>query len=112
MSSTTANPNDQQVALSWVNPSACYDEIMIVAKQGSAVTGTPSGDGSAYSANLSFGSGSSFDGGYVVYKGTTSPQTVTNLTNGQEYFLPSLPAKAPIGVVELPYPQLLMDSQR
>jgi hypothetical protein len=86
VSSTTANPNDQQVALSWVNPSACYDEIMIVAKQGSAVSGTPSGDGSLYSANLSFGSGTPFDGGYVVYKGTTSPQTVTNLTNGQEYF--------------------------
>ena len=59
---------------------------MIVAKATTSITGTPSGNGSAYTANLSFGSGTAFDGGYVVYKGSTSPQTVTNLTNGTLYY--------------------------
>lgn len=73
--------------ISWTNP-ACLDEVMIVVKQGSTVTGTPTGDGSAYTASLDFTSGSSsvFDGGKVVYKGSTSTQTVTNLTAGNVYF--------------------------
>ena len=73
-------------AVSWTNPNACYDEIMIVAKQGSVVTAVPSGDGTFYNANLAFGSGDGFDGGYIVYKGTTSPETVTGLTNGNTYY--------------------------
>ncbi len=73
-------------SLSWANPTGCVDEIMIVAKAGSAVTATPSGDGLAYTADLIYTQGTSFDGGYVVYKGTTSPQTVTGLTNGTEYY--------------------------
>jgi hypothetical protein len=73
--------------LSWTNPASCYDEIMIVARASSSVTGTPAGDGSAYSASLAFGSGTAFTGGgYVVYKGATSPETVTGLTNGTTYY--------------------------
>jgi hypothetical protein len=72
--------------LSWTNPSGCYEEIMIIARIGSSVTALPSGNGSAYTANLAFGSGTAFDGGYVVYKGTSSPQTVTGLTNGTTYY--------------------------
>ncbi len=82
----SASPGNAQATLSWTNPSGCYDEIMIVGKAGSEVTATPAGDGSAYTANLAFGSGTAFDGGYVVYKGTTSPQTVTNLINGTAYY--------------------------
>ncbi|GAB6279475.1 MAG: hypothetical protein STSR0006_14860 [Lentimicrobium sp.] len=82
----SASPGNAQATLSWMNPSGCYDEIMIVGKTGSAVTATPTGDGSAYTANLAFGSGTEFDGGYVVYKGTISPQTVTNLANGTAYY--------------------------
>ncbi|MBL7906389.1 MAG: T9SS type A sorting domain-containing protein [Bacteroidales bacterium] len=78
------NGNAQSV-LTWTNPSSCYDEIIIVAKEGSAVTSTPTGDGTAYAANLAFGVGTAFDGGYIVYKGTTSSQTVTNLVNGTTY---------------------------
>jgi hypothetical protein len=82
----SASPGNAQATLSWTNPSGCYDEIMIVGKEGSAVTANPTGDGSAYTPNLAFGSGTGFDGGYVVYKGTTSPQTVTYLTNGTVYY--------------------------
>lgn len=79
--------NNTTMTLNWINPSGCFDEILIVAKEGSSVSGTPSGDGSAYMADLNFaGAGTPFGGGKVVYKGTTSGQTVTNLTNGVTYF--------------------------
>lgn len=86
LATTTGNGT---LTISWTNPS-CSDEIMIVAKPTSSVSATPSGDGSAYTANLAFGTGgaSSFDGtGFVVYKGSTSPQTITGLTNGTNYFV-------------------------
>jgi len=67
----------------WTNPS-CIDEVMIVAAAGTN-TGTPTGNGSAYTANLTYGSGTALGNGYVVYKGSTSPQTVTGLTNGTNY---------------------------
>lgn len=86
VSSALATKGESQVTLSWANPSGCYDEIMIVAKALTSITATPTGNGTAYTGNLAFGSGTGFDGGYVVYKGSSSPQTVTNLTNGTLYY--------------------------
>lgn len=78
---TTAN-------VSWTNPPACYDEVLIVVKSGSSVSATPAGDGTAYTADPSFtGAGSAFDGGKVVYKGNSSPLTVTDLTVGTTYYV-------------------------
>ena len=54
VSSALATKGESQVTLSWANPSGCYDEIMIVAKATTSITGTPSGNGSAYTANLKF----------------------------------------------------------
>ena len=76
-----------QLNVSWANPS-CVDEVMIVAKPTSTLGASPSGDGTAYTANLVFGTGTTFDGtGRVVYKGTSSPQIITGLTNGTVYFV-------------------------
>jgi autotransporter-associated beta strand protein len=76
-----------QLTVSWANPT-CVDEVMIVAKPTSTIGASPSGDGSSYSANLVFGSGSTFDGtGSVVYKGSSSPQIITGLNNGTAYFV-------------------------
>ncbi len=89
VSGLTATPGNTTISISWTNPS-CLDEIMIVAKPTSSITTSPAGDGSAYTANLTFGTGSAsaFDGsGYVVYKGTSSSQTLTGLTNGITYFI-------------------------
>ncbi|MFT3980903.1 MAG: GEVED domain-containing protein [Ferruginibacter sp.] len=72
-------------SVSWTNPTGCYDEIMIVAATATN-SGVPSGNGSAYTASLTFGSGTGLGNGFVVYKGTASPQTVTGLTNGTAYF--------------------------
>lgn len=74
--------------ISWTNPTGCFDEVIVVVKAGSSISGTPSGDGSAYAADLDFaGAGTTFDGGKVVYKGTTSGQSVTGLSNGTQYFV-------------------------
>ncbi|MGZ6414221.1 MAG: beta strand repeat-containing protein, partial [Bacteroidia bacterium] len=83
-SSATATGNSGEVALSWTNPAGCFNEIMVVAAP-AANTGTPSGDGSSYSASLTYGSGTSLGNGFVVYKGSTSPETITGLTNGTAY---------------------------
>ncbi|MBK9486135.1 MAG: T9SS type A sorting domain-containing protein [Chitinophagaceae bacterium] len=74
-------------SLSWVTPTGCFDEILIVARATSANDGTPTGDGTAYTANAAYGSGTGLGSGFVVYKGpSTSPQPVTGLTNGTPYF--------------------------
>ena len=85
VTSAASSNGDTTSLLTWSNPS-CFDEIMIVAKAGSAASIVPSGDGTLYSASLTFGLGSAYDGGFVVYKGGTSSQTVTGLTNGTTYY--------------------------
>jgi hypothetical protein len=83
-----ASVANTQTTVSWTNPTGCLDEVLVVVKAGSSISGTPTGDGSAYTANLDFaGAGTAFDGGKVIYKGSTSGQTVTGLTNGTQYFV-------------------------
>ncbi|MDD5362324.1 MAG: T9SS type A sorting domain-containing protein [Ignavibacteria bacterium] len=85
VTSPTASAGNQKVTLSWTNPSGCCDEIMIVAGT-SSISSSPSGNGSGYSASLIYGNGTSFGGGFVVYKGISSGQIVTSLTNGTTYY--------------------------
>ncbi|MDD4148795.1 MAG: GEVED domain-containing protein, partial [Bacteroidales bacterium] len=61
--------------VSWTNVS-CFDEVLIVAAAGSN-SGTPSGDGTAYTANLAYSSGTTLGDGFVVYKGSSATATVT-----------------------------------
>ncbi len=72
----TATGGGNATSVSWTAPTGCYSEVMIVAAPASN-TGTPSGNGSAYSASLTYGNGSALGNGYVVYKGTASPQSIT-----------------------------------
>lgn len=87
VTNVSAAPGNAQAIINWTNPTACFDEVMIVAKASSSITGTPTGDGSAYTGSTTFGAGDPFDGGFVVYKGITSPQTITGLTNGTTYYV-------------------------
>lgn len=84
VTSAAASSASSSSVLTWVNP-VCYDEILIVAALASN-TGTPTGNGSAYTGNLAYGSGTALGNGFVVYKGSTSSQTVTGLTDGTQYF--------------------------
>lgn len=66
--SVAAASADSQADLSWVND-ACADEVLIVAGT-SSISFAPTGDGTAYTANAAYGSGTDLGGGnYVVYKG-------------------------------------------
>jgi hypothetical protein len=73
------------VNVSWTAPLGCYDEVMIVAATATN-TGVPTGNGSAYAPNATFGSGTALGNGFVVYKGTGSPQAISGLTDGTTYF--------------------------
>src|SRR5687767_6952363 len=53
------SPNSGEITLNWSNPAGCYDEIMIVAKEGSSISDNPVGDGSFYIADLNFKGNSS-----------------------------------------------------
>jgi len=87
VSTPSATSGNAQVTLTWTNPTSCYSEILIIAKASSSVTGTPSGDGSLYTANLVYATpGTELGDGYVVYKGSTSSQIVNGLTNGTTYY--------------------------
>lgn len=79
------NGNTQSV-VSWTNPIACFDEVLVVAATATN-TGTPTGDGTAYTPDPAFPNGTALGNGFVVYKGT-APQnvTVTGLTNGTTYY--------------------------
>jgi len=66
---------------------ACFDQILVVARQGSSVAYTPTGDGSTLTANSIFGSGDDVGSNqYVVYKGTGTGLTITGLTNDETYY--------------------------
>lgn len=84
VTSPGATAGNAQVSVAWSNPS-CYDEIMIIAAPASN-NGTPTGDGSAYTANLAYPTGTGLGNGYVAFKGTSSPQIITGLTNGTVYY--------------------------
>lgn len=82
-----ASIEDSKSTITWVNPvnaagTKCWDQILVVANAG-AVSFTPSGDGSAYTANTVYAGANQ-----VVFKATpaTTPSVlVTGLTNGTQY---------------------------
>ncbi len=84
---TVAN---SQTTLNWVLPIGCHDQFLVVAKPLTSIGASPSGDGSAYTANSSSFTNvlnTAFDAtGLVIYKGTGTSVVVTGLTNGTQYF--------------------------
>lgn len=86
VTSPAASVANASSSLSWTNPTGCYDEVLIVASAVLPNTGTPTGDGTAYTPNTIYGSGTPLGIGFVVYKGSTSPQLITGLTNGIQYY--------------------------
>jgi len=83
-----ATVGNTQVRVNWTNPTTCFDDIMVVAKPTSTpFTGaTPSGTAYTHNSN-SFTDplNTTFDGGKVVYRGSTPMQWITGLTNGTNY---------------------------
>jgi len=86
-------PLSTQVVLNWINGN-CYDEILVVAKDGSTITNIPTGDGTAYTANAAFGSGTDLGSSeFVVFKGTATTETITLLTDNTTYFFKAFARK-------------------
>ena len=84
----TATPGNATVALAWTNPPTCVTRVVIIARQGSAVSVSPLG---AFTANAAFGSGTNLGtpanpNQYVVYDGPGTSTTVTSLTNISRYY--------------------------
>lgn len=109
-----AAPANQSLAVSWANPATgCWNEILVVARLGADPTGSPFGDGTAYTANPTFGAGTAFGGGFVVYKGTGTGFTLGGLTNGSTYHLSvwvrnvTQWSSPPVTITAVPNPQSL-----
>jgi PKD repeat protein len=85
ISNLKATAQTQAVAVTWTNPAIAFDEVMVVAKPTSGFNARPTG--TTYTANSNFtGTGTAYDGGKVVYRGTGTNVTVTNLTAGTPYY--------------------------
>lgn len=72
-----------RMKLSWTSGDG--ENRIVVAKAGSAPTGTPS-DGSSYTANAAYGSGTALGDGFVVYNGNGNTVTVTALSASTTYY--------------------------
>jgi uncharacterized protein YjdB len=80
-----ATPQTNSVVLSWTNPSVSFDEVMIAAQASTGFNSHP--EGTNYTADANFtGTGTAFESGKIVYKGTGQTVTVTNLTPGITYY--------------------------
>ena len=81
---SATNIQDNQMTINWTRGNG--NRVLVVARKASAVNADPA-DGSTYSANSVFGSGSQLgSGNYVVYDGTGTSVTVTGLDLGTQYY--------------------------
>ena len=85
VTNVSANYDGNAINLNWAL-STCYDDILVVAKNGSAVTATPSGDGSSYSPDTVFGNGTEITTDeFVVFNSTGSGVDISNVSIGNTY---------------------------
>ncbi|RLD85853.1 MAG: hypothetical protein DRJ02_09630, partial [Bacteroidetes bacterium] len=82
-SAFTSTAAVQSINIGWTRGNG--DAVLVVARDGSAVNQDPS-DGTTYTANAAFGSGTQIGtGNYVVYDGTGTSVNITGLTSGNTY---------------------------
>jgi hypothetical protein len=77
-----SNIAEQSMTLGWTRGNG--NNVMIVAKAGSAPTDPTSG--TSYTANAAYASGTACGGGYVVYSGTGTSVNLSGLTGGTTYY--------------------------
>ncbi len=74
-------PGDGTATIRWTNPDAgCFDEILVVADLTAGLGFSPTGNGSAYTANNAYAGPNQ-----VIYKGAGNSVNVTSLVNGTTY---------------------------
>ena len=74
---TTSSCINSGTTVSWTNPT-CFDQVIVVANQGTSVTFSPSGTG--YTGTAAYSTANQ-----VVYAGTGSSVAVTGLSDGLQY---------------------------
>ncbi len=79
----TANCENGGVDVSWAAATGCLDNYLVIASP-TALTTAPS-TGPTYTANATYGSGTAYDDGYIVYEGSGTSVSITGLTNGTNY---------------------------
>jgi hypothetical protein len=80
-----ATPQTTAALLTWSNPLANFDEVMIVAKSLVGFSTIP--NGTSYTADANFtGGGTVFEAGKVTYRGIGTSVSVTNLIGGTPYY--------------------------
>lgn len=78
-----SNVTTTQMKLSWTSGNGA--NRIVIARAGSAPTSGPS-DGSSYTGNTVYGSGTALGGGYVVYTESSNTVTVTGLSPNTTYY--------------------------
>lgn len=85
VSNLTATNQVNAVQLNWINPFVTFDEVLIAAKEETGFLNIPAG--TSYTANASFtGDGTPIEGGKVVYRGTGTNVTITELNPLIQYY--------------------------
>jgi hypothetical protein len=88
VNNASATAGNTSATIQWNLPDLCCDEILVVTHAGSSVISNPIEDGSSYTANTLFGSGTDIGSNeFVVYKGTGTNVLIEGLTNGTEYYV-------------------------
>ncbi|MFM2230027.1 MAG: hypothetical protein RL607_1285 [Bacteroidota bacterium] len=83
VTSATSTAGNTTGLIGWANPNAiCFDQVLVVVTSAAGITFTPTGDGSAYTANPAF---SAFN--QVVYASSGNNVNITGLTNGDTYYV-------------------------
>lgn len=82
-SALASGAGTSQMEVSWALPAlaSCWDEILVVVNDAPGISFSPSGDGSAYSANATYGGNNQ-----VVYQGTSSSVVISGLSTGTTYY--------------------------
>ncbi|MBV7269255.1 T9SS-dependent choice-of-anchor J family protein [Winogradskyella luteola] len=81
----TANYIDGTIDLQWALGD-CYDDVLIIGKEGSTVTTVPTGDGSTYVSSSVFGSGTeTTTDEFAILNNTDSSVSVSNVIFGNTY---------------------------
>ncbi|MGR7812952.1 choice-of-anchor D domain-containing protein [Lacinutrix undariae] len=79
---TTVNCENNGVNLSWTDATGCYDNYLVVA----STTSENAPTGNSFTANTTYGSGTTYENGYVVYQGSGTSTSISSLTNGTQYY--------------------------
>ncbi len=75
--------HDNDMTITWTRGDGA--QVLVIARAGDVVSQLPS-SGMAYTGNTSYGSGDAIGLGFVVYNGTGTSATITNLNPGIDYY--------------------------